>query len=114
MRHNFGISTYSLTDRPSQFGVFKPKYSMHVSTASLKQLCYVLPSEQSIFPNLGGQVHYLLQNVLAARKVLLVSALSPLSGNPVTEFKLLSDLFGTFQLSLLSQSLYQSPVRKME
>lgn len=68
---------------------------------------------QPIFSNLGGQVHYLLQNVLADLKVLLVSALRSLSSNPVTEFKLLSDLLGTVQFSLLSQSLDQAPVRKM-
>jgi len=78
------------------------------------ELCHVLPSVQSILSDFGGQVHYLLQNVLAGLRVLLESALSSLSSNPLTELKLLSGLLGTVQLSLLSQSLDQVPVRKME
>lgn len=77
------------------------------------QLCYILIIDQLVFSNFGSQVDHLLQNILADRKVLHVSDLSSLSGDPVTEFKLPSDLFRAFQLSLPSQSLQQAPVREI-
>lgn len=77
-------------------------------------MCYILLSQESIFSNLGGKVHYLLHNVLAVCKVLLVFPLSSLCSNSATVFKLLSDLLCMLQLSLLSQRLDRAPIRKMK